>query len=227
MWIIKTINEIKYGQLHWSIGNKEEYIEFKNAEEAHDWGMKHYSKWANTYKSVMKLAGDTVKTSLYTSPIECYCGYSYRQINDYLRYGFDSGENFYREMADILSIILCSAPRIPRDLILYRLVNDEFINNLIEENKRDRPTPIQEKGFMSTSLLKDIVNQSESYASEKNLLKIYVKRETIGVYVNSVTRRSEEEMLLFPNMFLGLSSYPYKDKESGKIIFECELIKFY
>ncbi|MZP30092.1 hypothetical protein GTO91_10275 [Heliobacterium undosum] len=225
MCIMKTINEIKYGQLQWTIRNKEEYIEFKNEKEAHEWGMRHYFKWAETYKSVMKLARKTVKTSLYTAPIECYCGYSYRQINDYLRYCSDSGENLYREMADILSIVLCSAPRIPCDLILYRLVNDEFIRNLIEENKRDRP--IQEKGFLSTSLIKDIVNQSEPYASEKNLLKIYVKKETIGVYVNSVTRRSEEEMLLFPNMFLGLSSYPYKDKESGKIIFECELIKFY
>lgn len=227
MCIVKTINEIKYGQLHWTIRNKEEYIEFENEKEAHDWGMRHYSKWADTYKNVMKLAGDTVENNLCTAPIECYCGYSYREINDYLRYGSDNGENLYREMTDILSIILCSAPRIPCDVILYRLVNDEFIGNLIEENKRDRPTPIQEKGFMSTSLIKDIVKQSEAYASENNLLKIYVKKETIGVYVNSVTIRNEEEMLLFPNMFLGLSSYPYKDKECGKFIYECELIKFY
>ncbi|WP_242870028.1 ADP-ribosyltransferase [Tindallia californiensis] len=224
---MKTINKRRYGELHWTIRNKDQYIEFKNEKEARDWGMRHYSKWADTYKKMMELAGNTIKNNLCTAPIECYCGYSYRQINDYLRNGADSDEHLYREMADILSIILCSAPRIPCDVILYRLVSDEFIGNLIEENKRDRPTPIQEKGFMSTSLIKDIVKQSEAYASENNLLKIYVKKETIGVYVNSVTIRNEEEMLLFPNMFLGLSSYPYKDKECGKFIYECELIKFY
>ncbi len=80
---------------------------------------------------------------------------------------------------------------------------------------------------MSTSLIKDIVDQEESYAAENNLLKIYVEKGTIGVYVNAVTKRSEEEMLLFPNMYLGLIGYPYNDKESGKIIYECKLIKFY
>lgn len=80
---------------------------------------------------------------------------------------------------------------------------------------------------MSTSLIKDIVNQEEPYATSNNLLKIYEEKGTIGVYVNAVTKRSEEEMLLFPNMYLGLIGYPYNDKESGKIIYECKLIKFY
>lgn len=95
---------------------------------------------------------------------------------------------------------------------------------MIEQNKQDIPTPIQEKGFMSTSLIKDIVNENEAYAAEKNVLKIYVEQSTIGIYVNSVTRRSEEEMLLFPNMHLGLSDYPHKDIDSGKIVYECKLI---
>lgn len=35
--------------------------------------------------------------------------------------------------ADILSNVLCSVPRIPHDLLLYRMVNDEFIDMLIEK----------------------------------------------------------------------------------------------
>ena len=80
---------------------------------------------------------------------------------------------------------------------------------------------------MSTSLLKDIANEQESYAKENNLLKIFVPKDTMGVYVNSVTKRSEEEMLLIPNMYLGLVSYPYKDKKIRKTVFECQLISFY
>lgn len=129
--------------------------------------------------------------------------------------------------ADILSNVLCSVPRIPHDLLLYRMVNDEFIDMLIEKNKQKLPTPIQEKGFMSTSLLKDIANENEPYVAENNLLKIFVPKDTIGIYVNAVTRRNEEEMLLFPNMYLGLVSYPYKEEKIRKIIYECELIKFY
>ncbi|MBQ9990562.1 MAG: hypothetical protein IJP31_06430 [Lachnospiraceae bacterium] len=168
-----------------------------------------------------------MKTSLCTAPIECYCGHSYRQINNFLRNGLDSEGNLYREVADILSIVLCHAPRIPCDIVVYRFVNSEFISELIKDNKEDMPFPIQEKGFMSTSLIKDIVNQEEPYATSNNLLKIYVEKGTIGVYVNAVTKRSEEEMLLFPNMYLGLIDYPYHDKDSGKTIYECKLIKFY
>lgn len=88
-----------------------------------------------------------------------------------MRKEVDSESNIYREMADILSIVLCSAPRIPMNIVLYRLVCDKFISELIEQNKQDRPTPIQEKGFMSTSLLRDIVYADEAYACENNLLK--------------------------------------------------------
>lgn len=200
---IRNVWKIReYGEINWSIDNKNEYREFKTISETKEWGMKHYKEWEIKYKKVMKLAKNTVKTSLCTVPIECYCGYSYRRINHFLRNNSDTSEGHYRELADILSIVLCSAPRIPCDLILYRLVNNKFIEELIKQNKQDRP--MQEKGFMSTSLIKDIVNEDESYAVENNLLKIYVEQGTIGVYVNAVTNRSEEEMLLLPNMFLGL-----------------------
>ena len=222
MWRIR-----EYGKLNWSVDDKEGYKEFRTASEAEEWGMKHYLSWGNNYKKTMGLAKKVVKTSLCTVPIECYCGHSYRQINNFLRKGCDSEGNLYREVADILSIVLCNAPRIPCDIVLYRFVNIEFINELIKYNKQDTPSPVQEKGFMSTSLIKDIVNQEESYATCDNLLKIYMEQGTIGVFVNAVTKRSEEEMLLFPNMYLGLIDYPYHDKDSGKTIYECKLIKFY
>lgn len=221
------INEKKYGKLCWNIDDKEKYIEFKSHEEAKAWGITHYKNWSEKYKRIMQMLQDVIKGSLYIAPLECYCGYSYQQVNNFLRYGMDTHNNTYRELSDILSMVLCSAPRISHDLVLYRVINDRFIDMLIEKNKQKLPTPIQEKGFMSTSLIKDIVNGNESYVSGKNLLKIFVPKDTIGVYVNVVTSRNEEEILLFPNMFLGLASYPYEDKETGKIIFECKLMEFY
>lgn len=226
-WIIKYMNEKRYGKIQWNIDEKDNYVEFHNAQETEVWGKEHYLQWANKYKNVMRLAKNVVKTSLCTDVVECYCGYSYRQINQFLRNEIDTEYNQYREMADILSIVLSSAPRIPCDIVLYRMVNDDFVNILINNNKKENPTPVQEKGFMSTSLLKNIVNENEPYAAENNLLKIFVPKDTIGIYVNTVIRRSEEEMLLFPNMYLGLVSYPYKDQATAKTIFECKLINFY
>ena len=226
-WIFIMINQQRYGKLYWHVDDRETYLEFQNQKEARTWGIEHYKNWADKYKRVMQMSKSAIKGSLCEIPIECYCGYSYRQINEFLRYEKDDDYHTYRELADILSIVLCSAPRIPHNLVLYRMVNDEFINMLIEKNKQELPTPMQEKGFMSTSLLKNIANETESYVSQNNLLKIFVPKDTIGVYVNAVTSRSEEEMLLFPNMYLGLVSYPHKDEDTGKILFECQLIKMY
>jgi len=101
----------------------------------------------------MKMAENVTKNRFCTTPLEHYCGYSSRQINEFLRYDRDDQSHTCRELADILSIVLCGAPRIPCNLVLYRMVNDEFINMLVSENKRDIPTPVQEKGFMSTSCI--------------------------------------------------------------------------
>ena len=223
----KMWNKHQYGEINLYIEKRELYKEFKTTLEAEEWGMKYYKSWANSYKDVMRLAKHLITNSLFTAPIECYCGDTYRQINDFLRKEVDSESNIYREMADILSIVLCSAPRIPTNIVLYRLVDDKFVSELIEQNKQDRPTPIQEKGFMSTSLLRDIVYADGAYACENNLLKIYVESDTIGIYVNAITKRSEEEMLLFPNMYLALTNYPYRDDEVNKMVYECKLIKFY
>lgn len=219
------INEQRYGKLKYHIDDRKEYLEFKNREETRAWGIEHYKNWADKYKQVMQMSKRTIKEEMFVVPLEGYCGYWYRKINEFLRYGMDKKPHIYRELADILSIVLCSAPRIPHNLVLYRMVSDEFIDMLIEQNKRQGH--IKEMGFMSTSLLKDIANQEELYAKHNNLLKIFAPKDTIGVYVNAVTSRSEEEMLLIPNMYLGLVAYPYKDEETGKTIFECKLMEYY
>lgn len=224
--VINMINEYKYGKIYWDV-DASKYYEFTTFEETKEWGEKHYKRWAEQYERIMELSQKVINMSLCTSPIESYCGYTYRQINQFLRYGRDCESRLYREIADILTLVLSTAPRIPQDLVLYRMVNDEFINMLIDNNKKDKPTPTLEKGFMSTSLLKDIVDQDEPYANEENLLKIFAPKGTIGIYVNAVTARSEEEMLLFPNMYLGMAAYPYRDNDTGKMVYECELIKFY
>lgn len=40
------------------------------------------------------------------------------------------------------------------------------------------------------------------------LLIIFVPKDTIGVYVNVIAKRSEEEMLLAPNNYLEMIEYP-------------------
>lgn len=58
-------------------------------------------------------------------------------------------------------------------------------------------------------------------------MKIFIPKGTVGIYVDTIAHRDEEEILLAPNHYLGLSDYPYLDKELGVKIFECKLIKCY
>jgi hypothetical protein len=219
-------NKNKYGELNWSIDSNQVYKSFENLHESTEWGKNHYQDWADNYKLVMKTAERYTNCPTVNSPIECYCGQSYREINNYLRNNKDSESKIYREVSDVLVITLCSAPRIPENIVVYRMVCKEFIEELINNNKEQPPSPTREKGFLSTSLFKNIVDEEEYYAQDANLLKIYVDKNSIGVYVNSITYRSEEEILFLPDGYLALVNYPYRDKITNKIIYECKLITF-
>jgi hypothetical protein len=121
---------LKYGEINWSIKNNENYLAFNNLKDMSDWGDRYYQGWAKSYKKIMHYSKKYIHPGLSDSPIECYCGYTYAQVNEYLRHGTDNESNTYKELADILSIMLISAPRIPDNIVLYRLVCDDFINEL-------------------------------------------------------------------------------------------------
>lgn len=216
------INELKFGKLMKIIG-KENYKEFENKEESQKWGKIYYSDWGEKYTNLMKSVKDKLSMKIFEIPVESYCGNTYSSINHYLRNDIHSTSNYEREISDMLIIAIHSAPRIPNDIIVYRLVSDNFIKHLIENNKKGKYLTT-EKGFMSTSMLKNITELDERYTTYSNLLKIYVPKGMLGLYVNSVTGRKEEEILFPPNLDLSLIAYPYKDKETKKTIYECRLI---
>lgn len=216
------INELKFGKLMKIIG-KENYKEFENKEESKKWGKIYYSDWGEKYTNLMKSVKDKLSMKIFEIPVESYCGNTYSSINRYLRTDIHSTSNYEREISDMLIIAIHSAPRIPNDIIVYRLVSDNFIKHLIGNNKKGKYLTT-EKGFMSTSMLKNITELDERYTTYSNLLKIYVPKGMLGLYVNSVTGRKEEEILFPPNLDLSLIAYPYKDKETKKTIYECRLI---
>lgn len=213
----KILDYVRYGKMNNNIVSSD-YIEFRECAAAEDWGKKYYDKWSKQYKQNMQIANKVIKTPCIDASVECYCGYNYKEINDYLRFGLEK-DNLYKEMSDVLAITLTMAPRVPNNIIVYRLVCDEFINELIKNNKKGIPT--QEKGFISTSLTKDIINSQEYYSEQKNMLKIYVQANTVGIYVNGVTKRHENELLLYPDGYFRLLKKPYE--ENNKKIYECLL----
>lgn len=201
----------------------EGYREFLTEDETREWGEMYYEKWANNYKKQMRLAKGYTKDDFVLESIERYCGYGYKQINEGLRNKFETSNIMYRTLANVLSMILCSAPRIPENIVLYRVVDQKAIQVILKNN--ELYTQSKELGFLSTSMLKSIVNNDEFTRGEV-LLKMYVKKGTVGVYVNEVTRRSEEEILLPPGLYLRILGTPYMDETINKMVYECEVIEY-
>lgn len=199
------------------------YREFLTEDESREWGKAHYGKWANNYRKQMRLAKGYTKDDYVLESIERYCGYNYKKINEGLRNGFETSNIMYRMLANVLSMILCGAPRIPDNIVLYRVVGKEAIQQILKNN--ELYTQSKELGFLSTSMLKSIVNNGE-FARGEALLKMYVKKGTVGVYVNEVTCRNEEEILLPPGLFIRILGTPYLDKIINKLVYECEVIDY-
>ena len=107
------------------------------------------------------------------------------------------------------------APRIPENIIVYRGVNqfgNYDFNNEYNSSK--------DLGFLSTSIA---VEKAKPFASSNKMLKIYVRKNTPGIYMDVIWDRDENEILFPPSAILTLISEPYYDKTLSLIAYECEL----
>lgn len=218
------------------IDNPENYREFKNKDEAEQWGRNIYDLWG---QEVKRFENVKRRSSMFSddnpwvySPLQWYCGEGYKQINKYYRTGRSINDK-YKYMAIRISEELLLAPRIPENIVLYRYVDEEFMNELINATKNNKSKRYYEKGFMSTSLLKSIIKdaydkyeRSQYAPSQLYLLKLYVDKGTAGAYVNSIVKRDEFEMLLQNNLFLQICKKPYYDHEYKIMIVECKTRSF-
>lgn len=203
------------------------YKSLNSREKAIEWGETHYKDWKEHYSSLLSEMEYNHNKSDYYDAIDSYCGCTYSSINEYLRNNKNdtSKSKFIREYTDILILLLYLSPRIPENIVLYRLVNKEFIKNFL--GKSNKGSYITELGFVSTSLSSDIVKiVDESYSNYNDLLKIYVEKGNVGLYTSIFVEKTEAEMLLPPNARFYLISKPYYDKSLGKQVYECKIEYF-
>lgn len=222
MNLLKKLKKKTIKPFHCSI-DKAACHEFTSFDDAETWGMGHYSPWAKAYKKVFFLSNARYKEHSplrLEEPIELYCGYRYREINEYLRNTplTSAFPNVPVYTATMASAIL-SAPTTDQSLVAYRQVSSSTIQAIVEAHENE--TVYCEKGFMSVSLHKETC--IENCGHKADVLKIYLPKDLPAVYVNAIVRRNEAELLLLPEMFLRLIADPYLDP-SGKMIYEVELL---
>lgn len=182
--------------------DKEKYRKFTSDEEATAWGEEHYGKWVTWYKDHICSVH-----SLNSTALKQYLSESYKHINPLLRSNATllenngSGtDNHYLAQAEVLDTTLCLAPRVPENIVVYRhITNDVLQNEIIKANRKEGA--YKEEGFLSTSLwpgnlLDEARQQNEVW------LKIYVRAGTPGLCVQDLGVKTEQELLINRGMFL-------------------------
>lgn len=209
---------------------KEDFREFKSIEEAEQWGHEKYRKWTENYKKIFNMTSQYKGRPLLhiQDPADMYFGFKYREMNEILRIG--KTENFTPDLPFYISnltMAIFSAPVIGEKIVLYRQVSEKMIQEMISLNKREDCIPYEEKGFMSTSMVKSCC--ADNCGNHDYMLKMYVDdiAPIHAIYANLIRTRNEEELLLPPGLFVKMAGYPYTDEETGKIIIEVRLFSMH
>ena len=213
--------------------NDKNFKEFNEEKKCKNWADKVYGQWAknitkkhdffNVYKMFKSNEYKVLNSNI--TAIEIYMGNGYQEINKILR-GCKSENKIGEDIAliDKLVLDMIFAPSLPMDIIVYRSVDDdtfeEIINEIMDKGE------FTEKGFMSTTLYKNnIVKKNGDYDKNKGLLKIYIKKGEIGIYTSLFKDRTKEnEMLFFPGGKLTIKNKPFIDEITEKeerIVLEC------
>ena len=211
------INKLKYGEIT-GLTNPETYRMFSDKSSFFATWSKYIAEceeWGQGYKQSMALRNQLIEEHPFLDSLEYYCGYGYKRINRYLR-SSTKDPSMDATIAS-LTYIICTAPPLQENIILYRKACSEMINQLIDKNKHNHP--YIEKGFLSTSYLKQGISEVAGSA----ILKIYAGAKMRGVCVDLLDglHRNEFEFLFCPNVWLRLVNYPYKDEETGLQVYEC------
>lgn len=223
--------------------NNIEYTEFETIEESRKWGEEHYHTWARAYYQAKKVwEHDKEWCSqhglnpynqfllCFSQSIDCYCGFKYKEINNFMRFHRDTESQMWGKMSAIIQMHINSTPIIKDNIVVYRLVPNEFVETMYAQHKNSKEDiPLVDKGFLSTSLVRECITQSTTdYGKYHNLLKLYLRTHALGVYVPSVVdnREDEQELLLDSCGIIKPLNKTYYDSQIDKRVFECELSYF-
>lgn len=206
--------------------NKEEFIEFHSEQEAHEWAMKYYEKWIRDIQpdlaNIEKLDENNIGYLLYS-----YAGNMNILYNEFLR---GINKEVYKDNLDEYSknidIITKEISRfeLQDNIIVYRYTHKNLFKYLSKSLKIKIGNTVIDKGFMSTTLLPNLLRKFAKDHHYNCLLKIYLPKGTKGVYIRfDKSVLNEHEFLLPPNATFKIVKKYFSIKYL-KIVYECELI---
>ena len=203
----------------------QKFKEFENSNEGDSWGGRYFSDILNP------------EDNPYYESIFYYTGSMFRIWNKVLRRhpSIESGQflhsakgEFAEDGEQIKRILAVNSVltqhRIPENIIVYRYTHKKLIRKLCFTRSLRRGMTFVDKGFSSTTLVRDLlIDFAEKHACDC-LLKIYVHKGTMGAYVsikNPISRLNEQEVLLAPNTKIEIVKVNYL---THPLLVECKVV---
>lgn len=163
------------------------FQKFKNTNEIDSW----YPKFQSAFPSDNSTDKDFIDAITY------YTGSLNNVINNHLRYNKPI-ENIHLPHLETM-ITKLPTYHIPDDIIVYRYISKGLLKIMCPLYPPKTGMILQDKGFMSTTLLKSSVTAYRKGRNQNILLTISVPSGTKGTYVGHLNTLSEYEVILAPN----------------------------
>lgn len=200
--------------------NKDIFREFHSSQEADEWAIHNFGQWIKDIRASNKLDRNSVAYLLYA-----YSGNMNIIYNRFLRGFKDFDENESKEYSKDIAIIAkeISKFELQDNIIVYRYTNRKWFGYLFQGLKPRVGKMFTDKGFMSTTLVPQLLKEFAKNHRYNCILKLYLPKGTKGAYLkfdNSIL--NEQEFLLPLNSTFRL----IRKRLSLKyvMVYECELI---
>lgn len=201
--------------------NKNTFCEFDSSQDVDEWAAHNFGQWIKEIRS----GKDNIDTNNIGYLLYAYSGSMNIIYNRLLRGSKDFDENEIEEYSRNIAIITeeISKLELPENIIAYRYTNRKWFSNLFESSKPRVGEIFTDKGFMSTTLVSELLKEFAKEHRYNCILKLYLPKGTKGAYLkfdNSIL--NEQEFLLPPNSTFRLIRKHLSFRYG--LVYICELI---
>lgn len=186
------------------------YVEgFKDMVSAHTWAFPKYERW------IKSLSNEEYR-ALYR-----YCAKEHKNINGVLK-GTDSNNS--NEVLMMIKTITNAIMRteVPQNVVVYRGSDKKSLGIENCELNELEGRIIEEKGFMSTSLVEKVAMKHVKKHDGGILLKVKASKGAKAGYLGNISEYMEAELLFNKNQKMIIEKATKKD--DNLIVLECKLV---
>lgn len=161
--------------------------------------------WYENHKSAFPSDNDTDKA--FSKAIYYYTASANTLVNRALRYDMSILEGDY--MQSIFQRMIDKLPtyQIPDNIIVYRYISKGLLKAMCPSYPPKKGMIMEDKGFMSTTLIRESVNSYRDGRNQNILLVISIPIGTKGAYVGHLkSTLPEYEVILAPNTKLRIDA---------------------